>query len=96
MAKKIEHTKIGIASIIKGLFGLILYIIGWFFFSFVDNRLYGMVIGLILSILAIILGYIANKHGDFYGNYGMILGGIIIIITIIIAILATPTSVEIG
>jgi len=96
MAKKIEHTKIGIASIILGLFGLIFYIIGWFFFSFVDNRLYGMVIGLILSILAIILGYIANKHGDFYGNYGMILGGIIIIITIIIAILATPTSVEIG
>ncbi len=96
MAEKIEHTQIGIASIILGVFGLIFYIIGWFFFSFVDNRLYGMVIGLILSILAIILGYIANKHGDFYGNYGIILGGITIIITIIIAILATPTSVEIG
>ena len=91
-----EHTQLGITSIIFGLLGVILYFIGWFFFSFVDNRLYGMVIGLILSILAIILGYIANKHGDFYGNYGMILGGIIIIITIIIAILATPTSVEIG
>ena len=96
MAKKTEHTQIGIASIILGVFGLIFYIIGWFFFSFVDNRLYGMVIGLILSILAIVLGYIANKHGDSYGNYGMILGGIIVIITVIIAILATPTSVEIG
>ena len=96
MGVKNEHTQIGIASIILGLLGLILYFIGWFFFSFVDNRLYGMVIGLILSILAIILGYIANKHGDSYGNYGMILGGFVIIITVIIAILTTPTSVEIG
>ena len=96
MAEKTEHTQIGIASIILGVFGLIFYIIGWFFFSFVDNRLYGMLIGLILSILAIVLGYIAKKHGDFYGNYGIILGGIIIIITVTIAILATPTSVEIG
>jgi len=96
MAEKTEHTQIGIASIILGVFGLIFYIIGWFFFSFVDNRLYGMIIGLILSILAFVLGYIAKKHGDFYGNYGMILGGLVIIITFIIAILTTPTNVEIG
>ena len=96
MAEKIKLTQIGIASIILGCFGLIFYIIGWFFFSFVDSRLYGMLIGLILSILAIILGYIANKHGDFYGKYGMILGGIVIITTVIIAIIATPISVEIG
>jgi hypothetical protein len=55
-----------------------------------------LVIGLILSISAIVLGYIANKQGDSYGKYGMILGGIIVIITVIIAILATSTSVEIG
>ncbi len=96
MAEKTEHSQIGIASIILGVFGLIFYIIGWFFFSFVDNRLYGLIIGLILSISAIVLGYIANKHGDSYGKYGLILGGIIVIITVIIAIIATPTSVEIG
>lgn len=96
MAEKNEHTQIGIASIILGVFGLIFYIIGWFFFSFVDNRLYGIIIGLILSVLAFVLGYIAKKNGDLYGNYGMILGGLIIIITLIIAILTTPTSVEIG
>ena len=78
------------------MLGLIFYFIGWFFFSFVDNRLYGMAIGLIMSIVAFILGYFAKKKGDSYGNYGMILGGFIIIITIIITILATPTSVEIG
>ena len=96
MAEKTGHTQIGIASIILGVFGIIFYIIGWFFFSFVDNRLYGIIIALILSILAIVLGYIAKKHGDFYGNYGMILGGLVIIITFIIAILTTPTTVEIG
>lgn len=96
MEEKTEYTQIGIASIVLGVFGLIFYIIGWFFFSFVDNRLYGMIIGLILSILAFVLGYIAKKQGDLYGNYGMVLGGIIIIITIIIALLTTPTSVEIG
>ncbi len=96
MAEKTEHTQIGIASIILGVLGLIFYLIGWLFFSFVDNRLYGIVIGLILSILAIVLGYIAKKHGDFYGNYGIILGCFVIIITVIIVILATPTSVDIG
>jgi hypothetical protein len=96
MAEKNEHTQIGTAAIILGVLGLIFYIIGWFFFSFVDNRLYGMVIGLILSILAIVLGYIANKRGDVYGTYGIILGGFVIIITFIIVILTTPTSVEIG
>ena len=96
MAEKTGHTQIGIASIILGVFGIIFYIIGWFFFSFVDNRLYGMIIALILSILAIVLGYIARKHGDVYGNYGIFFGGFIIILTIIIAILTTPTSIEIG
>lgn len=96
MQKKTEHTQIGIASIVLGVFGLIFYIIGWFFFSFVDNRLYGMILGLILSILAFVLGYFAKKHGDFYGNYGMILGGLIIITTFIIVILTTPASVKTG
>lgn len=96
MEIKNEHTQMGIASLVLGVLGLILYFIGWFFFSFVDNRLYGMVIGLILSILAINLGYIAKKRGDSYGNYGMILGGFVIILTIIIIILTTPTSVETG
>ena len=96
MEEKNIHTQIGIASIILGMLGLIIYLIGWFFFSFVDNRLYGMVIGLIMSILALIIGYFAKKQGDSYGNYGMILGGFVIIITIIITILTTPTSVEIG
>lgn len=91
-----EHTQIGIASIILGVLGIIFYFIGWFFFSFVDNRLYGMAIGLIMSILALIIGYISKKQGDFYGTYGMFLGGFLIIITIIISILTTPTSVEIG
>jgi uncharacterized membrane protein len=96
MVDDMKHTSIGIVSIFLGVFGLIFYIIGWFFFSFVDNRLYGMAIGLILSIVAIVLGYVAHKHGDSYGLYGIILGGFVIIITVIIAILATPTSVEIG
>jgi hypothetical protein len=91
-----EHTQIGIISITLGVLGLIFYIIGWFFFSFVDNRLYGMVLGLILSILALVIGYIANKNGDSYGKYGMILGGITIIISIILVILTTPTSITIS
>ena len=95
MEVKNEHTQIGIVSIILGVLGLIFYFIGWFFFSFVDNRLYGIVIAIILSILAIVLGYIANKHGDSYCKYGMILGGVVIIITIIITIITIPTSVEI-
>jgi len=88
-----KHTQIGIASIALGLLGLFFYIIGWFFFSFVDNRLYGMILGLILSILSIVMGYLANKNGDSYGKYGMILGGFTIIITIILITLTTPTSV---
>ena len=91
-----EHTQLGIASIVLAVLGMIFYFIGLFFFSFVDNRLYGMVIGITLSILAIVLGYIAKKQGDSYGTYGMILGGFVLIITVIIAILTTPTSVEIG
>jgi len=91
-----DHTQLGIASILFSVLGIIFYFIGWFFFSFVDNRLYGMIIGIILSIIGIILGYIAKKQGDSYGKYGMILGTSIIIITIIILTLTTPTSVETG
>jgi hypothetical protein len=96
MVKDKEHTNIGVASLIFGILSLILYIIGWFFYSFVDNRLYGMFSAVILSILAISIGYIAKKQGDSYGKYGMIIGGFVIIITVVIAILTTPTSVEFG
>jgi lipopolysaccharide export LptBFGC system permease protein LptF len=96
MTENTEYIQIGITSVILGILSLIFFIIGWFFFSFVDNRLYGMAISLILSIIAILLGYIAYKHGDSYGKYGIILGGCVIIITIIIAVLTIPTSVEIG
>ena len=91
-----EHTQLGIASIILAVLGFISYFIGWFFFSFLDNRLYGMVIGLILSILAIVFGYIAKKNGDSYGTYGMVLGSILIVITILIVLFTTPTTVETG
>ena len=96
MVKDKDHTNVGIASIIFGILGLILYFIGWFFYSFVDNRLYGIIIGIIFGIIALILGYLAKKQDDNYGTYGMILGGLIIIITVIMVILATPTSVEYG
>ena len=94
MVKDNEHTNIGIASIILGILGLVLYFIGFFFFSFVDNRLYGMGIGVILGIIAVILGYIAKKEGDNYGNYGMYLGVLVIIIALITVLLTTVTSVE--
>jgi uncharacterized membrane protein HdeD (DUF308 family) len=96
MDGKNKHTKVGIASIILGLLGIILYFIGWFFYSFVDNRLYGMLIGVIFGILAIILGYIAKKEEDNYGTYGMYLGGLIIIILLVTILLTTVTSVETG
>jgi len=96
MVKEKEHTNVGIASIIFGILGLILYFIGWFFFSFVDNRLYGMISGIILSIVAIILGYLAKKQGDNYGTYGIYLGVLVIIVALITVLLTTPTSVETG
>ena len=96
MVKEKEHTSVGIASIIFGILGLILYFIGLFFYSFVDNRLYGIVIGIILGIVAIILGYVAKKQGDNYGTYGIYLGVLVIIIALITVILTTPTSVETG
>ena len=34
-----EHTKYGIISIFFGTIGIVLYLIGWFFYSFADNRL---------------------------------------------------------
>jgi len=83
MEEKDKHSGIGIASIILGILGLILYFIGWFFYSFVDNRLYGIVIGVIFGIVAIILGYVAKKQGDNYGTYGMYLGVLIVIIALI-------------
>ncbi|UCF13519.1 MAG: hypothetical protein JSW06_04475 [Thermoplasmatales archaeon] len=96
MVKEKEHTNVGIASIILGILGLILYFIGLFFYSFVDNRLYGMISGIILSIVAIILGYLAKKQGDNYGTYGIYLGVLVIIIALITVLLITPTSVETG
>ena len=94
MVKDNEHTNVGITSIILGILGLVLYFIGFFFFSFVDNRLYGMGIGVILGIIAVILGYIAKKEGDNYGTYGMYLGVLVIIIALITVLLTTVTSVE--
>ncbi len=94
MVKDNEHTNVGVASIILGILGLVLYFIGFFFFSFVDNRLYGMGIGVILGIIAVILGYIAKKEGDNYGTYGMYLGALVIIIALITVLLTTITSVE--
>lgn len=96
MVDKNIDSKIGIISIVLGLLGLIFYIIGLFFFSFADNRLYGMIIGTILAIISIILGYIAKKNGDKYGKYGIYLGSLTIIILIITIILVTPVSVETG
>jgi len=91
-----KHTGIGVASIILGILGLIVYFIGWFFYSFVDNRLYGIVIGIILGLLAVVLGYLAKKQGDSYGNYGILLGIAIIIIGILTFLLTTPAYVEYG
>ena len=96
MVDKNINSKIGIFSIVLGLLGLILYIIGFFLFSFADNRLYGMIIGSILGIISIILGHIANKNGDKYGKYGMYIGSLTIIILIITIIFVTPVSVETG
>jgi hypothetical protein len=96
MEQKNIHSGFGITSIILGILGLILYFIGFFFFSFVDNRLYGMIIGFIFGIIAVILGYFAKKEGDNYGKYGIYLGSLIIVITIITILLTTVTSVETG
>ena len=96
MEQKNIHSGFGITSIILGILGLILYFIGFFFFSFVDNRLYGMIIGFIFGIIAIILGYYAKNEGDNYGKYGIYLGSLIIIITFITILLTTVTSVETG
>jgi hypothetical protein len=94
MEEKIKHTGIGVASIILGLLGLILYFIGLFFYSFVDNRLYGIIIGIILGIIAIILGYLAKKQGDSYGTYGISLGILILIIGVITFLITTPVYSE--
>lgn len=96
MEEKDKHSGFGLASIIFGILGLILYFIGWFFYSFLDNRLYGIFGGIILGLLAISLGYLAKKQGDNYGTYGMYLGVLIIIITLITVLLTTVTSVEKG
>ena len=96
MVKVKEHTNVGIASIILGILGLILYFIGWFFYSFVDNRLYGIIIGIIFGIIAVILGYLAKKQGDNYGTYGISLGVLILIIGVLTFLLTTPAYVETG
>ena len=91
-----NNSKIGIISIIFSILGLSSYLIGLFFFSFIDNRLYGIIIGLILSIIGIVLGYIAKKHEDNYGIYGVYIGFITIALMLITLSLTTITSVEIG
>jgi hypothetical protein len=96
MVKGNEHTNVGIASIIFAILGLIIYFIGCFFYSFVDNRLYGIIIGIILGIIAIILGYRAKKQGDNYGTYGISLGVLILIIGLLTFFLTTPIYVETG
>ena len=96
MNKKNKHNYLGIASIIFGILGLILYFIGWFFYSFVDNRLYAMVSGVIFGIVAIIIGYLARKKDDNYGTYGLYLGFLILIIGLLTILLTTVTSVETG
>lgn len=96
MGESNEHSTIGILSIILGLIGLISYFIGLFFYSFLDNRLYGMVCGIILGIISIFLGYVAKKQGDSYGTYGIYLGTLILIITVIIVLFTTVTTVEVG
>ena len=96
MEKKQRHTGIGVASIIFGILGLIMYFIGLLFYSFVDNRLYGIIIGIIFGIIAIVLGYLAKKQGDNYGTYGITIGVLILIIGLITFILTTPVYVETG
>jgi uncharacterized membrane protein len=94
MVKEKEHTNVGIASIIFGILGLILYFIGLFFYSFVDDRLYGIIIGIIFGIIAVILGYLAKKQGDNYGTYGISLGVLILIIGVVTFLLTTPAYSE--
>jgi uncharacterized membrane protein len=96
MVKEEKNSEIGVASIIMGILGLISYLSGVLFFSFVNNRLYGMVIGVLFGIIAIIIGYIAKKKGDNYGNYGIYLGVFILIIALITLLLTTIVSVETG
>jgi hypothetical protein len=96
MIQNKTYTTVGMASIILGILGFIFYFIGWFFYSFVDNRIYGIIIGTILGIIAIFLGYLAKKQGDDYGTYGMILGVLILIIAVLTFLLTTPVYVETG
>jgi hypothetical protein len=94
MTEKVKHTGVGIASVIFGILGLTFYFIGVFFYSFVDNRLYGIIIGIIFGIIAIILGYLAKKQGDNYGTYGISLGVLILIIGFLTFLLTAPVYVE--
>ena len=96
MEEKVKHSGVGIASIILGILGLIFYFIGIFFYSFVDNRLYGIIIGIILGIIAIILGYLAKKQGDNYGTCGISLGVLILIIGLLTFLLTYTAYVETG
>jgi hypothetical protein len=96
MEEKVKHAGVGIVSIIMGIFGLIIYFIGIFFYSFIDNRLYGIIIGMILGIIAIILGYVAKKHGDNYGTHGISLGVLILIIGLLTFLLTFSAYVETG
>jgi len=94
--EKQKPAQIGLLSIVIGIFGLIFYFIGWLFFTFMDNRLIGMGIGIVLAVVAVILGYYAKRQGDPNGTIGMLLGGAILIIGLITIILTTPITVETG
>lgn len=96
MDGKQKHTQIGLVSIVLGIIGLLLYFIGLLFFTFMDNRLIGMGIGIVLAIVAVVFGYYAQKQGDRYGSYGMMLGGAVLVIGLITMVLTTPVSVETG
>jgi hypothetical protein len=91
MEEKTKHSGIGIASIILGALGLIIFLIG-----FLIPCLYTITTGLIFAVIALILGYIAKKQGDNYGNYGIMLGVLTLIIAFIILLLTTVTTVEIS
>jgi len=96
MEEKMKHHEVGMVSIVFGVCGLILYFIGLFFFSFVNNRLYGIVIGIIFGIIAVILGYVAKKQGDTYGSYGILLGVFILVIGFLTFLLTSIAYTETG
>ncbi|MEM4258193.1 MAG: hypothetical protein QXL17_03460 [Candidatus Thermoplasmatota archaeon] len=54
------------------------------------------IIAIVFAILAVVLGYIAKKHGDRYGFYGFILGIIAIVLVVILTLLAATLYVYVS